>query len=205
MYLLGFATESRQTPPGRDPTYLPHDLSRSPDAEPLTPGLTDNSSTYHRRSLPPLTPHLQPGAITLSVRCHPTSQPTAMEAGFPWDSSRSTGVARNLFVQHTAPSSSNPFASVGRRGSDGFDDLDLNSHALDLNTNVSFTYLLGSSPMIHVLQDDVVHDVGGRGGMERGAAPVQGGGRGGRAPGRPPIPSSVMPYRAPRQMVNSHN
>jgi hypothetical protein len=117
-----------------------------------------------------------------------------MEAGFPWDSSRSTGVARNLFVQHTAPSSSNPFASVGRRGSDGFDDLDLNSHALDLNTNVSFTYLLGSSPMIHVLQDDVVHDVGGRGGMERGAAPVQGGGRGGRSGGG----------RAPLAVLQSH-
>jgi hypothetical protein len=104
-----------------------------------------------------------------------------------------------------APSSSNPFASVGHRASDGFDDLDLNSQALDLNTNVSFTYLLGSSLMTHVLQDDMVHDVGGRGGMERGATPVQGGGRGGRAPGRPPIPPSVMPYRAPRQMVNSHN
>jgi hypothetical protein len=51
-YLLGFATESHQTPPGRDPTRLPHDLSPSPDVEPPTPKPTNDSSTHRHRSLP---------------------------------------------------------------------------------------------------------------------------------------------------------
>jgi hypothetical protein len=93
------------------------------------------------------------------------------ETGFPWDSSRSTVVAHSLFVQHTTPSSSSPFVGVGRRESDGFNDL-------NLNTNVSFTDLLGLSPMTHVLQDNVVHDASSRGGMGRGA-----GGRAGRSGG----------------------
>jgi hypothetical protein len=99
-------------------------------------------------------------------------------------------VAHNLFVQHTPPSSSNPFAGVGRRGLDGFDDL-------DLNTNVFFTDLLGLSPTAHICQDNVVRDAGGRRGMGRGVGGRGGRSGGGHAPGRPPIPSSAMPYRAP--------
>jgi hypothetical protein len=44
--------------------------------------------------------------------------------------------------------------------------------------------------MTHVLQDNVVRDAGGCGGMGRGVVPVHGGGQsgGGRAPGLPPPP-----------------
>lgn len=102
------------------------------------------------------------------------------ETSFPWNFSGLTNTARNLFGAHSTPSSFNQFTGGRCRVSDRIDDLDLNSQVLDLNTNVSFIGMLGSSPIHpHGVEYNVVRDAVSHGGS-RGVHElnIQGGGHG---------------------------